>query len=985
MCKAPVMSGILLFLSVSLYAADVLTGDENAADGQTFSFQVQQHALGQSADIQGMNFYVAAHPGAGGAGVANEFAVSRVSRDSSAFVGLATQQAKVNLSNVQSANPLYDQGIAFLSLFDGSNSILSGMPERPVVVTNADRKTIYMINNYFEIKNDKGALEKTTHVLSASASTQNIPDAVGLVTAGIVQLQAAAPHIFAIVRPSSGGFGEVGSGIAMIIVGSLPLANNISFTGPFIIDAPTGASTPGVIKRALPLDVTSSVLKIGSNLDGITDVVDVCWHPIVNRLYVALQVTGGSQATDGARALVVGRVGENKELILDAIAPEVVFDGALDKIVGAKGADVQVSIHKVRPLFSSTALPYLVVVGGVGAPASTKRTVYALPLVGSALNKQLVGNEEKIILDESVWGTVAAKNVDPTDFFTPTLVPLFQQRMITQAATTAAHMPLSSDAATQVGGGSILNGDITDLFVQKDTVFASVESADATQTSGIFYSQAVFDATGKIKTWTTWRRAAGTLDHVLGSALDPITGKQYFLAENSSGNVQVVKRTAWQNGALNGLGSMISSIESLFDKEEAGVQGLHDFVITSTALDTQTPGLLDISLLIATGYQKLFLVETSNIVSGAVVPHGGADFGSVLSFVNGEITQTFPAGNAKQIFIEGGVLDELGPIVAAEIARDGSSGTNGWLFVGGSGGVAVLSKANGSGWDTVTGLATGFSGLTAGMSFKKVGSYEHVRRLINDDQYLYVLTESQLDRIDLTQASVGLGILSATTIASATSFNEWPTVGSFLDVVVSEKLICLATSKGLYRLSNGLDARIVDTRSATWQLLTTPEDAGAIRQLVAITKTGRMQDLARTSDGGNVYALSAYRGKNRAAVYRFAVAQVVGSSITNSTVQRISDLYIKNIPSYFASYGLFKNLFATDGALFFGTESQHDDEHSVATILYATGGVQTGSRFLSNKEIPVDLNNSSLISAMIPTMATGSWLIAGDHGIRVNE
>ncbi len=979
MCKARVVNIVFLLLCIHVQAADVLKGDENAADNQTFSFRVQQHELSSSAELQGTNFYVAAHPDDGGTDVVKEFAVSRVSRDTEQFVGLTTQKARVNLSSERSASPLYDQGIAFFSLFDGANNILAGMAERPVVVTNADRKTIYLINNYFDVKNDDGKLEKTSQILSADAGQQNIPDTTAAVTAGIVQIQAMNPHVFAAVRPSSGSFGDVGSGIAMVMVGTLPVAGG-SFTGPVIIDAPTGALSRAGGNRALPLDVTLSELKIGSNLASIGSVVDMCWHANVGRLYIALQVTGGAAGADGARALLVGRIGKDADsetsgdnkLQLVAIAPTAVFDGALDKIVGSQDADAQVSIHNVRPMFSSTALPYIVVVGGVGAPASTKRTVFALPIVGGSDTRE-------------IEGTIAAKSVDPVDLFTPTTVPQFRQRVIKQAATTAAQMPLSTDAATQVGGGALLNGDIVGIFVHEDTVFVSVQSAVATQTAGIFYSQAFFEANGKIKGWTTWRRADGTLNNVLGAALDATTGKSYFLAQNSADDVKIVKRTVWKSGATDGLSSVVALADSFFPKPEAGVQGVHDFVVTSVALDSATPGLLDISLLVATGYQKVLLVETSTVVSGAVVPHGGASFGPEISFTNGEITQTFPVTASKRISIEGGALDEIGPIVAAEVARDGSAGSNGWLFVGGSGGVAVLSKANGAGWNTATGLATNFTGLTAGMSFKRVGDYQQVCKLIHDDQYLYVLTETQLDRIDLTQGNVGLGIISVNTVAGVDTIPGVGAQGSLLDAVISEKLVLLATSRGLFRLANSLDVRTVDTVSASWEILSTPEDIGAIRQLIVVTQTGRAQDIARKSDGGNLYAMSAYRGKNQAKLYRFEVQQVVGSSISDTTVQRISDLYVQNISSYFANYGLFRNIFATDGALFFGTQSQSDDEHSVATILNAKGGVQTGSRFLSNKEIPVDLSESSLISSMIQSSATGSWLLVGDHGIRANE
>ncbi len=966
MCKTKWVCSLFLFasLSIPIRAANVLTGDENAATDETFSFRVQQHELSNAPDLIGTYLYVGAHPSDGGTDAVKQFAVSRVARDTSQFVGLTPDKVTLNVSK-DVANPLYDQGIAFLKLFNGESSELEGAPERPVVVTNADRKTIYFINRF-------RADGTNVEVVSVQSGTQNITDANAAITAGIVQLEAVSPYVFTAVRPTSGVFGASGSGIALVVIGSVPVVSGGTFTGPIIIDAPTGSVARSGGQRAMPLDVTSSELKIGSDLASIGSIVDMCWHSKMSRLYIALQVTGAGAGPDGARALVVGRVDDNNKLELSPIAPTAVFDGSLDKIVGVQTADAQVSIHKLREMFTSTALPYLVMVGGVGAPAATQKTVFAVPLVNGST-------------DAAVNGTIASKNADPEGKFTPTTIPYFICNVITQQATTAAQMPLSTDAATQVGGGAIVNGDITDLWVQGDTVFASVESATGSQVPGIFYSQAFFDEKGKIKRWTTWRRAAGTRDNVQSSVLDPVSAKNYFLAQNSSGDVKLVKRTSWESGDTNGLSPIIASSNMLFPKAYAGVQGVNDFVVTSTVLDTETPGLLDSSLLVATGYKKIYLAQTSGVVSDVVIPYGGSAFGPLISFTNGEITQTFPVSSSKQISIEGGVLDDIGPIVTAEVAKDGSSGSNGWLFVGGTGGIAVLSKVDGSGWDTSTGLSVNFTGLTAGMSFKTVGTYQHVRRLVHDDQYLYVLTETQLDRIDLTQSNVGLGLLSVTTIATNATIQGVGARGTLLDVLISEKLAVIATSSGLFRINDSLDVRSVNTISALWQLLATPEDIGAIRQIVAVTQTGRAQDCARKTNGGNFYVLSAYRGKDQAKLFRFAVQQVVGSGVTSTTVQRIPDLFVQNIPSYFASFGLFRNLCATDGALFFGTRGKADDEHSIVSVLFSKNGVHTGSGFLSNKEIPVNLDESTLIASMIQSSATGSWLVAGDQGIQANE
>ena len=958
---------ILLCTSSLIHAAITLKGDSDAASNESFSFRIQNAAISTSPDLAGTNLYVAAHPSDGGSDTVKEFAVSQVSRDATSFLALTPQKVTFN-SSKDVANPLYDKGIAFFSLFNAEETILAGGKERPIVVLEEDKKTIYMINSFTSKGKNVQVISFHNHNVptNQTLATNNVPDAAAAVTSGIVQITNANPFIFAAVAPNAGSFGDVGSGIALSIIRQFA-----NFTGPLIIDASTGSPERTTGNRALPLDISSLELKIGSDLASIGTVVDMVWHKSIGRLYIALQTTGGAAGTDGARSIVIGRINnDTKSLSLESIVPTTAIDGT-DKIIGAVGSSVAVTAHKVREMFSSTALPYLIVLGNVGAPSATQKSVFALPLVSGNSSVELNG-------------TIAARNADPQDLFA-TINNLFLNRVIRQPATTTAQMPLATDTATMVGGGAILNGDITDLFVSGDTVFATVQGADSGQIPGVFYSQSLFESNGKIKGWTIWRRAVGLSDRTQSVFLDLITGQFYTLTANSSLEVKTVKRTEWGKGDPNSLFPLTEEVRAFFAQSQAGVQGIHDFVVTSTALGTATPGLLDISLLVATGYKKVLLAQTSRIVAGAVIPIQNGDFGPLLSFDEGTITQTFPTSGSRVVGVSGGALDDIGPIVAAEVAKDGSAGSNGWLFVGGSGGVAVLSKVDGSGWATASALSDGLAGLESGMSFKKVGDFAQVRKLIHDDQYLYVITNDEIVRIDLTLGTPGLGSISATTIATSASVPQLGSGSTFLDALVSEKLMILGTNAGLFRLANGLDARTIDSNSATWQLLATPEGAGPVRQLFAISQTGRAQDIARKTGGGVFYTLSAYRGKNQGQLHRFEVAQVTTSSIGDTTVRRINDLFVENIPSYFASFGLFRNLFATDGSLFYGTRSKMQENSSQVTVLNSKMGIHTGSRFLNNLLVPAGLADSTLIAGMIQNSATGTWLIAGDHGLRANE
>ncbi len=485
---------VLLCTSSLIHAAITLKGDSAAVSNETFSFRIQGAALSTLPDLAGTNLYVSAHPSDGGSDTIKEFAVSQVSRDTTSFLPLTPQKVTFN-SSKDVGNPLYDKGIAFFTLFNADESILAGAKERPIVVLEDDKKTIYMINNF----TSKGkniqviSFHKSNVPTNSTLVINNVPDAAAAVTSGIVQITNANPFTFAAVAPNAGSFGDVGSGIALSIIGQVD-----NFTGPLIIDAPTGSLQRTDGNRALALDISSSELKIGSDLVSIGTIVDMVWHKSIGRLYIALQTTGGGAGTDGTRSIVIARINnDTKSLSLEPIAPTTAIDGT-DKIIGAVGSSVAVTAHKVREMFSSTALPYLIVLGNVGAPSATQKSVFALPLVSGNSSVELNG-------------TIAAKSAEPQDLFA-TVNNLFLNRIIKQPATTTAQMPLSTDTATMVGGGAILNGDITDLFVSGDTVFATVQGADSGQISGVFYSQALFESNGKIKGWTIWRRAVGLSD-----------------------------------------------------------------------------------------------------------------------------------------------------------------------------------------------------------------------------------------------------------------------------------------------------------------------------------------------------------------------------------------------------------------------------------------------------------------------------------------
>ena len=910
----------------------LITGNEQASEGQSFSFGLQKNVQG----FFTAKFYVGAHPGAGGNGDVNEFAIAQVSRGNNKFVALAPQT--ITLNNVAQQNPLFDQGILALDLF--------GKKELPLIVTENEPTIVYLFDQFPSPEN--------IHLVSA----QKVRDSIANVSAGVVSLASSRKaHVFAAVKPQGGDFGDDNSGIALFVRDFITVEEDgeqKKFRTFFLVDAPTGRQVQN--PRAIQLDTRSTTVAIDNRLSNIENVVDMHWDQSSERLYIALQVTAGNNGNDGARAVVVGRLGNNNQLILSSIVPNDAIQ-ANNNIIAARGANEQVSIHKVKTMFTTTALHYLIVVGGNGAPDGTQKSVFALPLV-SGVN--------------SSAGLIADKDAVPQDTFSQKEPFRIIARNIMQAATQPNQMIDADNIAARVGGGNLAAGNISDIIVRGDTVFALVFQ-DNNDKQGVYYSQALFEANGKIKGWTQWQRAVGTVDQIFGAALDPADGSFTLMSGNDENTVNMVKRTVWAEGRNEGLQPLQQALSDEFPQTRGGIQGLCNFLPV-------TPGLNNISLAIATGLSKVAIIQTG-MFDDVLVPSKGNDFNNVEWFENGAITGDVAS---KTVIISGGVLDELGPIVAAEVARDGS---NGWLFVGGTDGLAVLSQENGDGWDINYQLGDNLAGLVNGMAFKRVGDYSFVKKLVHDGNFLYVLTDIQLDRIDLTRGNVGIGDILSVTLATNNNFVAFANTGGFIDCVISGSFGLLATTAGLFRVGNGsnITTAMAETE-VLWTPVMTPGGIASSIQLLAVSQSGRCQDVAKNA-GGHVYVLSAHQGTNQARVNRFAIDGIDNNAVQANTIQPFTDLFVENIPAFLLNFGTFEQRFMTDGALYFVARSQGPNRSlgisATSTISVPRAGVAgVGNRSMV---VPIEFASGTQITGLERNVGSGSWLLSGDFGLRVHE
>lgn len=908
-------------------------GQEQATFTQSFKKRIST----ATNDAQSSFFIASDQSGAG------EYAVSRVGTYYTFAEPLTPEKISLN-DKKEVDNPLYNGAIDHLALLCGNR----------LVIVPKDQPIAYLVENVAHFKN------------LAMAATNPLHDANGIPAEKIVGACGTGapqdqPIGFFAVKSVDAPFGTKGSGIALAV----PYETKIEEENPEtkekkevfkkIFEQLAGQQSEYELElRSVPLNVASDVIKIGNDLAEMGQLVTMHYNTSLGLLYIGLQTKAGSSAHDGARAIVVGYLTKDRQLKLHQIVAEEVFTNGLEQeIVGSKGAHTQVAIHQLKSMHTSTSLDYLIVQGGnQTANINTRQMIYALPLVNMRTERG-APDENNI----NAHGQIADKDAIPEDIYSQIANHLFLGRRLRKVVTSKQGLVTAHDQAAIVGGGALQTGEITDLAVHDDVVFATVAEGHSSE-PGIFFSRALFDEYGRIKGWSKWARASAFANPVWGIKYNTLVGS--FIALTSSAqDADTVIQTTWSAGESYGMRPLIELAAQQFPKDTLGIHGLFDFPM-------EYRGLSHTSLMIATGSKKVMLVETSCLENDKIKIHQGADFAIENCCDAMQLDQN---PSAKILWYENDDLKSLGAITHATIA----SGTDSKIFVSGTNGLAVLCDDNGRGWSTTSGLLPSFTNLR-GMSFKKIGSYRFVRKIAADEQFLYVLTDFALDRIDLTQSNFATGNLVITRIAQTTD-GIWSRYAVFLDVAVSNKLALLATSNGLYRIGNNKDCREVQSSTdCDWTLVTLPLCTMPITHISPISSSTISSDFAKNV-GGMLYVLAADRGSNRSRLYRLSIKNVTENFITDETVLLLPDIAMQNSRSNYANLGSYRNALATDGTLVLNTQEK---ELSGKLIL---DGNARGNR----NAIPLDLNDFNQVSSFVRNSARGCWMISGDFGLRVHE
>ncbi len=943
------------FLSLLLASGGVLHAQQESSEepSNSLSFSVDKClATGPNAFYFGLN-------GSGG----KQFAFAQFMHK--IIIGLAPETVTLDYVEDQ-PNPFFDKHITRFQLLEN----------HPLLTIEGEPDVLYYAMNFelserpMSVLSAKGicdAQEPTTADVNHTTSGINGLSVVYTGTSGSIER-----YVVAGVNSHEGQWGQPGSGLALIKVDSyeVPVENkpeqsndeedeNPQVIKRFflnILDAKTGQSK-GNKPFALDASAQENPLNINDGLGALqSGEVDMYWDDLFRRLYVPLQIKtkDDAQADQGACALLVGRIVENK-LYLEPIVSAQALDHTADNIVAALGPGKSVCLHKVRIMHTSTGLDYLIVMGGCGEMEETKMLMHAFPLI----NKDTGQAKADELLKDLAHGVIAKKQGMPTVSFLRGRYGRFRGRTIDESPTSVDEFYMQQERAVQIGTGVPLPNTIDQMVIGRDTVHVLIKKDGNGQRAGVFSSQAIFNEQGLIAAWSPWQRSAYT-DGTVKGITDILDVHKYalcFIEQDEQGVIKM-RETGWDHEQTEDEESQ--TLERCLHDElpsvNGGIQGLYDF-------DYQTPGLYTdqqaVSLLVATGNKKVVLAQTgATNKDGLFTSH---DTFTRAILLDGSLKNLTPV---TMLSMSGGVLDELGPITCATVA---SSDRQSWLLVGGVNGLALLAHNDGTGWSRHEGLQPEFAGLDRSMAFKKIGNYNSVKKIIHDDQFLYVLTRDRLERFLLSEEWYKT---KPTVLATSEEFAT-----KFTDVIISGPFALLGSTAGLLRV--GVTGDVLQATNSTevnWQPISLPTGTQYTVSLYAVCPTGKETGFAYD---GQVYVLSGSPSSNDSHVFRFFIKDVSIYGITDETVQLIPDYGYRDHKSSFISFGGYRNNFATDGLIHLSTRGGR------APMLHVLPAFVGGKLIPSSRgyRAPVPWTGKNEIRPIVKNSATGSWLIAGDFGV----
>lgn len=787
---------ILLICTTTGTKTQLVVGDPNATTGNTFSFDIGFMSYDEKTDTSPARWWVAT----------NDTDIATLPAETQQY-GLSfviKAASYLTPGTVIQATPMATPGNAAVFSWNGSAVTQTSVPN-PIyggVFTNflvSNHKPVFTVaaspNILYSVQDIKlYAQETETNVNSTQLLALDFDAYTGVNGQEIAAIQGFIDTIY--TAYANGVFGTATSKITVAARQAGPNENNQAqqYLKPL-------ATTP--------ITISTNALKGGvSNPDVASFGPFVSIKNALFLTYVTLQATAD---TGPACGIMLTQLSSNNSVLdFEQLAPSAVLNATgIDTVVSAAAGNT-IRITDAAGMATSTNLQYIIVARDTG---TGPQTVYAVPIVSTGIFK----------------GTIADYTVIKTNFGIKP--PVFISRNFTTVVSDVSQIDIANadvQAQITVGGGlpPLASGNINKLFVVGDSVYVVLGGEyDTNQQPGTFRSQAIFAADGHIISWTPWSRVFGSDLQMVYGYVDTNSLVGCYAAAttpSSTPSYQAIFETIFNNS------SNFSPMFVQLPYTLGGTQGLFNFGQT-------TPGFNDaISLLVATSLNRVVIGQTGAINSAT-------EFG-VLTMSDGDV-----------LVFTGEAINNQQAIVAAEMAHNGS---NHWLFVGGVSGVSVLTyDVAGYTW---AGNLLNIVGLDAGQTWKTVGNFSMVKKLVWDSTYLYVLTNSAIYRIFLDPNAFKAEpttTLSVETIVVAKNIS--PNL-SFLDIIVDSGYALIGTTNGLYKWMSGV-LSTVDV----------PGGLPAISKLIAIAPSQTPQNDFLTLS--NLLVLSNSFGTQQARLSRFVL------------------------------------------------------------------------------------------------------------------
>ena len=571
-----------------------------------------------------------------------------------------------------------------------------------------------------KLLNPPTSILKNADVNGASLDdTKLITDLNSAPPSQITRLEASSNQIFvAIAANAAASFGKQYSCIRALEV------------------APTNTTT-GV--SSLDLAAVSKSFSNHSGSLGIQDLVgdaeiedigDIFWDEELQRLFVGLDLSSNTNYKQG---IVVGRV-EGENINFESILPLSLLDTTTSNtftyIVGAgnhsAGDPYEIHSRQLRTMHTTTGKTYLITQVD-RAPldiANRSRKVFALPIVATNTDASKIGtlsvNRSGLGLSTNNTYTIFETSISEVDLLDTPTSYLYSGNSV------------GYEMAASIVGNRMLDiaesDQLTDIQILDDTVIVSLKDDNPSLSSpdtvqergqmGLHASTALFDENGNISGWTKWEPLNTVYDSIHSFGIDK-TDNGFWSLHGPSANKVCYKPWGPLAGGL--IEESMPILNEYLDSPDGRVFSIR-------VHPKGTPSLGAKRWTAASGYRLVIFAKAS----------GGNPYGSSKDYIIFDQTKNPD-------------LIKMGPVYCTEVSK-ATTGNNGWLFVGGYGGLAVLADNQGVGWNCDTGLTSTLD-LSATTTIHHLsGITDPVYKLQADGNQLFALTRKNLYRIDMNSS-----------------------------------------------------------------------------------------------------------------------------------------------------------------------------------------------------------------------------------------